>query len=200
MLHTLSATVKKQNQEIAELKELVKKSMAVEAAMPGVQSKGKETMASRLALSLLNPAPLADKSSSSISSKPRVAPSVNTRSGPHITLDISGCDISLKERGFAEIRKHFQSCLQSHKETKTVIMKGMNKDAKKDHRYFLFFHTEEDEKAARIHTRKWLLSAFPRAFIQTATTYRVKVNNVRADVIVDPMTNRVTDHACQLLA
>lgn len=76
----------------------------------------------------------------------------------------------------------------------------MNKDTKKDHRYFLFFHTEEEEKAARIHIGKWLLSAFPRAFIQSATTYRVKVNNVRADSIVDPMTNKVTDRACQLLA
>lgn len=103
MLYTLSATVEKQNQEIAELKELVKKLMAVEAATPGVQPKGKETMAFRLALSLLNPAPLADKSSSSTSSKPRVAPLVNTRSGPHIILDISGCDISLKEREFVEI-------------------------------------------------------------------------------------------------
>lgn len=201
MLYTLSATVEKQNQEIAELKELVKKSMAVEEVMPGgVQPKGKETMASRLASSLLNPAPSANKSSSVTNSKPRVAPPVNTKSGPHITLDISGCDISIKERGFAEIRKHFQSCLQSHEETKTVIMKGMNKDAKKDHRYFLFFHTEEDEKAVRIHTGKWLLSAFPRAFIQTAITYRVKVNNVRADAIVDLMTNKVTDRACQLLA
>lgn len=76
----------------------------------------------------------------------------------------------------------------------------MNKDTKKDHRYFLSFHTEEEEKAARIHIGKWLLSAFPRAFIQSATTYRVKVNNVRADSIVDPMTNKVTDRACQLLA
>lgn len=79
-------------------------------------------------------------------------------------------------------------------------MKDMNKDAKKDHCYFLFFYTEKDKKAVQIHTGKWLLSAFPRAFIQTATIYRVKVNNVRADVIVDPMTNKVTDHACQLLA
>lgn len=45
MLYTLSAIVEKENQEIAELKELVKKSMAVEAATPGVQPKRKETMA-----------------------------------------------------------------------------------------------------------------------------------------------------------
>lgn len=165
MLYTLSATVEKQNQEIAELKELVKKLMAVEAAMPRVQSKRKETMVSWLAFSLLNSAPLADKSSSSTSSKHWVATSVNTRSGPHITLDISECDISLKERRFAEIQKHFQSCLQSHDEIKTVIMKDMNKDAKKDHRYFLFFYTEKDKKVVQIHMEKWLLSTFPRAFI-----------------------------------
>lgn len=66
--------------------------------MPGVQPKGKETMASQLALSLLKPALLTNKSSSPASSKPQVAPSVNIRSGPHITLDISGCDVSIKER------------------------------------------------------------------------------------------------------
>lgn len=200
ILYTLSTTVEKQNQEIAELKELVKKSIAVKETTPRVELKGKETMASRLTSSLSKPAPTTDKNPSVINSLSQVVPPVNTRSGPHITLDISGCDISIKERGFAEVRKHLQSCLQSHDETKAVVMKGMNKDAKKNHRYFIFFHKEEDEKAARIHVGKWLLSAFPRAFIQSATTYPVKVNNVRADSIVDPMTNKVTDHACQLLA
>lgn len=200
ILHTLSATVEKQNQEIAELKELVRKSIVVNEATPRVQPKGKETMASRLASSLLKPATGIDKSLPPTNPESQAAPPVKTRSGPHITLDIGGCDILVKERGFAEIRKHLQSCLQSCEETKAVVLKGMNKDAKKDHRYFLFFQTEEDEKAVRIHIKKWLLLAFAGAFIQSATTYRVKVNNVRADAIVDPMTNKVTDHACQLLA
>lgn len=74
------------------------------------------------------------------------------RGGPHLILDINGCSISFKERPFSEIKKHLQSCLQNYEETRTILLKGMNKGAKKDHRYVLLFHNEEDEKAARIHT------------------------------------------------
>lgn len=189
MLYTLSATVEKQNQEIAELKKFIKKSIVVEETTLVIQPKEKETMAFQLVALLLKLAPMTNKSLLSTSSKPCVAALVNNRSRPHVIVDISGCNISIKKRGFAKIRKHIQSSLQSHKQTKAVVIKGMNKNAKKNHCYFLFLSTKRDKKAVQYHIEKWLLSAFPQAFIQMATTYWVKVNNVRKDAIVDPITN-----------
>lgn len=72
----------------------------------------------------------------------------------------------------------------------------MNKDVKKNHYYFLFLHRKEEDKAIYIYIKKWLVSAFLRAFIQLATTYRLKVNNVRMNYIVDPMINKGTYHIC----
>lgn len=81
-----------------------------------------------------------------------------------------------------------------------VVLKGMNKDAKKDHRYVFFFHTDGDKKVACIHTGQWLSITFPQAFIYSSTIYRVKVNNMRADAIIDPTTNKARDGACQELS
>lgn len=69
ILYTLLAIVEKQNQEIAKLKEFVKKSIAIKAAMPEIQPKRKETIAFQLAFSLLNLTPLANKNFSSTNSK-----------------------------------------------------------------------------------------------------------------------------------
>ena len=67
----------------------------------------------------------------------------------------------------------------------------MNKDNKKDHRFYLFFHTEDDEKKAHIYSENWLSTAFPQDKIQLSATYKVKVNNVQADAVIDLVTNRV---------
>ena len=42
-----------------------------------------------------------------------------------------------------------------------IVLKGMNKDGKKDLGFFLFFHSENDEKKARIHAESWLSTALP---------------------------------------
>lgn len=55
-------------------------------------------------------------------------------------------------------------------------------------------------KKARIHAGNWLSTAFPRGNIQSSATYKVKINNVRADAVVDMGTNRVTETARQALS
>lgn len=99
-----------------------------------------------------------------------------------------------------EIKRHLQSCLKSHEGTKTILLKGINKDAKKDHRYVLFFYTDEDKKVTCIHIGQWLFITFPQAFIQSSITYQVKVNNMRADAIIDLTTNKARDGVCQELS
>lgn len=54
---------------------------------------------------------ITNKNPSLINSPIQVVLLVNTRNEPHIMLDISRYDISLKERGFAKIQKYFQSWL-----------------------------------------------------------------------------------------
>ena len=195
MLYTLSATVEKRYQEISEPKELIKESLQNAPKTALAPQKPKETMASHLSTSLQRSASfLGDTTSTSITScitQPAVS-----RSRPNVILDINGCDISVKERSFSEIEKQLQSCLQNYKGASTIVLKEMNKDTKKDHRYMLFFHTEDDEKTARIHIGRWLSLAFSRAFVQTTITHRIKVNNVRADAVIDPVTNKTRDGAC----
>ncbi len=70
----------------------------------------------------------------------------------------------------------------------------MNKDAKREHRYLVFFHTPEDEAKARIHS-KWITSHFPQAKIQAPISFPIKVNRARANAVLDANTGRVADHA-----
>lgn len=64
----------------------------------------------------------------------------------------------------------------------------------------LFFHIEDDKKATCIYIGKWLSLTFPQAFIQTTITHCIKVNNVRANTVIDPMTNKNRDGACHKLS
>ena len=156
-------------------------------------------MASRLSTSLQRLASFLGDTALTSNTSRSTQPAVS-KGGPHIILNINGCDISVKERPFSEIKKHLQSCLQNCKGTRTIVLKGMNKDPKKNHRYLLFFHTKNDEKAARIHIGRWLSLAFPRAFVQTTITHCIKVNNVRADAVIDPVTKKTRDGACHELS
>lgn len=134
MLYTRSATVEKQNQEICELKELVKESLQIVPKTAVIPQKPKETMASRLSTSLQRSVSPSDDTASTSNTSRSTQPPV-FRCGSHVILDINGCDISVKERSFSKIKKHLQSCLRNYEGTRTSVLKGMNKDAKKDHRY-----------------------------------------------------------------
>lgn len=70
----------------------------------------------------------------------------------------------------------------------------MNKDAKKEHCYFVFFHTSEDEIKARVHS-KWITSHFPQAKVQSPISFPIKVNRARANAVLDANTGRVADNA-----
>lgn len=71
----------------------------------------------------------------------------------------------------------------------------MNKDAKNDHRYFLFLSNVEDENRLRIYADKWFAVSFPNAFLHFSTIHKVKVNNVCANAVIDDLTNRPTKQA-----
>lgn len=109
---------------------------------------------------LLKSITLANKNYFSIIFKSQIILSINIKGRFHIILDISGCDIFIKEQNFFNIQKYFLFYLQNHKKTKTVVLKDINKDIKKDYYYFIFFHIEKVKKAIKTHIRKWLLSAF----------------------------------------
>lgn len=76
----------------------------------------------------------------------------------------------------------------------------MNKDKKKEHRFFLFFYSNKDEKKARIYVGNWLSTAFLQGSIQSSITHKVKMNNVRADAIIDITTNRAIKAAYYVLS
>lgn len=66
---------------------------------------------------------------------------------------------------FSNLRKYLESSLQGFNETQNVILKSINKDRKKEYRFFLFFNSDKDEKKARIHTSNWLSTTFLRGKI-----------------------------------
>lgn len=127
-------------------------------------------------------------------SQASVRPS-QSKGGPSVIIDLSECDVHVKECMFLELRRHIEKSIQRFDETRGIVLKGMNKDGKKEHRFFLFFHTEKEEKKARIHAGNWLSIAFPQGNIQLSATFQVNVNNVRADAIIDLVTNRATEIA-----
>lgn len=71
----------------------------------------------------------------------------------------------------------------------------MNKDRKKDHRFFLFFHIVNNKKKAYIYVENWLSTAFFQGYIQSSLMFKVKVNNIRADLVINLLTNCATEAA-----
>lgn len=199
IVQELAKTVEKQTVEIQELKLLVKeaKNNQVKAAPKSLAKTS--SMASHIAASLAS-GTASSGPSNKPSHNPNSAQSVQSRGGPSIVIDLSACDVEVKECTSLELRSHIQNSLHNFNETQVITLKGMNKDGKKDHRFFLFFHTKDDEKKARIHAENWLSTAFPRGTIQSSATYKVKINNVRADAVIDTGTNRVTETARQALS
>lgn len=96
-----------------------------------IPQKPKETMDSRLSTSLQRSVSPSDDTGSTSNTSRSTQPPV-FRGGSYVILDINGCDISVEERSFSKIKKHLQSCLEG---TRTSVLKGMNKDAQRDHRY-----------------------------------------------------------------
>ena len=199
VVKNLSQIVDKQTLEIQELKKLVKgaNKKATEATLVPVRESS--TMASHLA-AVMAASPQPENVLLSAAPHQAQAKPAQPKGGPNLVIDLSDCDVSVKERTFLSLRKHLESSLQGFDETRNVVLKGMNKDGKREHRFFLFFNSDEDEKKARIHARNWLSTAFPRGNIQSSVTHKVKVNNVRADAVIDLSTNRPAERACHTLS
>lgn len=194
----LVKTVEKQTVEIQELKRLVQEAKGDHVKAAQNSPRKISTMASHIAANIANGTVSPGNVHKAAQKIP--AQSDQSKGGPSIAIDLSACDVGVKERTFLELRSHIQKSFQRFDETQGLVLKGMNKDGKKDHRFFLFFHTEDDEKKARIHAGNWLSTAFPRGNIQSLATYKVKVNNVRADAVIDVNTNRITEAARQALS
>lgn len=118
--------MEKQTIDIQELKKLVEDANTTKTAPK--QAKGSRTMASHLA------AVVAASPFRQVQAKP-----VQPRGGPNIGVDLSVCDVTIKERTFSELRKHFEASLQGFEGTRNVVLKSINIDGKKEHQGFLFF-------------------------------------------------------------
>ncbi len=185
--------------EIQELKELVKGAKGDQVKVAQGSSAKTSTMASHIAANIA--------CNTAAQEPPHSAPLVQTsvrpvqpKGGSSIVIDLSACDMQVKERTLLEIRHHIEKSIQRFDKTRDIVLKGMNKDGKKEPRFFLFFYTKDGGKKARIHAGDWLSTAFPRGNIQSLATYKVKVHNVRADAVIGFITNRVTETARQALS
>ena len=208
-LQSLAKTVEDQTSYIKELEKkvdcltvLVKK-----GEKPAeVATKKMETMASRLtALAATHPGSGSttrnDLSSSQASQSicPRnegidgpgkAGPQKRSAGGPHLIVDFDKCESAQKELSCLEIRNSLQASLKAQAFTADVTLKGLNKDARKDHQYLVFFESSEDARKARIHD-SWVTIQYPHARLFTGTTYPVKVHRVRISAVVNELTNTV---------
>lgn len=73
-----------------------------------------------------------------------------------------------------------------------MLLKGLNKDARKDHRYSVFFGSSNDARKARIHD-SWVTVQYSHAKVLTGITYPVKVHRVRISAVVDETTNTTSE-------
>lgn len=80
-----------------------------------------------------------------------------------------------------------------------IKIKGMNKDAKREHRYFVFSNTLEDETKARVHN-KWVSTHFPKARMQPPISFPVKVHHTQAIAILDAATGKVATNAKDIIS
>lgn len=173
-----------QGEELIELKNMIK-SMAKDVSSTKDTSKKAESMASHLASLHSSNRQAPSEVSSSIIPPPFTSKSV--AKGPQIALDLSQCEPESIQKPFAKIRQLFHTSITSSQGTEGIKIKGMNKDAKREHRYFVFFNTPEDEAKAQVHN-KWVSAHFPQARMQSPISFPVKVNRARANAILDVNT------------
>lgn len=188
----LKELVNSQVKELADLKSMIKGMAKDVLSTKDTSKKAESTMASHLAslhLSNRQTAPERNPGIAPIHSTPK-----SVASGSQIALDLSQCELEAIQKFFAEIQQIFHLSISTSQRTEGIKIKGMNKDAKREHRYFVFFHTPEDEAKARIHN-KWITSYFLQAKIQSPISFPIKVNRARANAVLDVNTGRVADYA-----
>lgn len=85
---------------------------------------------------------------------------IQSKRRPNLVIDLSDCNVSIKKCTLFSLCKHLESSLQGFDKTQNMILKGINKDRKKEYWFFLFYNSIEDKKKARIHVKNWLFTAF----------------------------------------
>lgn len=206
----MARTVKSQSSYIQALEQKVDSLTALvkKREKPAeLDTKKMETMASRLtALAATHPGGKpTNRLNSSDSQTPRstqqqdetqiklgqVRKKKKSTGNPHLIVDMSNCAIAQKELSCSEVRAMLQSALKNQSLTIRVILRGLNKDAKNDHRYFVFFDSSKDARKARIHDF-WLTIPYHHARLHTGTIiYPVKIHCVCISAVVDRITNTV---------
>ncbi len=185
-----------QEKELAELKTMIK-SIAKDVSSTKDTSKKAESMASHLAslhCSDRQASPEIIPNPVSLPSPPK-----SVSKDPQIVLDLSLCEPELIQKPFSEIRQVLHTSITESAGTEGIKVKGMNKDARKEHRYFVFFNTLEDETKARVHN-KWVSTHFPKARMQPPISFPVKGNRARATAILDAATGKVAVNAKDVIS
>lgn len=119
--------------------------------------------------------------------------------GPQIVLDLSLCESETIQKPFAEIRQKLHKLITESAGTEGINIKGMNKNANRENRYFVFVNTIEDETKARVHSQ-WVSSHFPKAKMSPPISFPVKVNRARASAILDTATGKVAINAKDIIS
>lgn len=69
----------------------------------------------------------------------------------------------------------------------------MNKNAKRENQYFIFFHILENETKTQA-SNKWVTIYFPQARMKSLVSILVKINLAQSDAISDANTGWVADN------
>ena len=149
VVKNLSQIVEKQTLKIQELKKLLKEAnkKATEVTPPPLRKS--PTIASHLAAVMATSPQPKNRLLSAITRQAQVK-LAQPRGGPSLVINLSDCDISAKERTFPSLCKHLESSLQDFDKTQNVVLKSMNKDEKREYRFFLIFNLDKNEKKAKI--------------------------------------------------
>ncbi len=180
-----------QEKELVELKKMIK-GIAKYVSCTKDTSKKAESMASHF--SSPHSSNRQAQSETILNTIPPPSTPNSVAKSPQIILDLSKCEPESIQKLFAEIRQLFHTSITDSPGTKGIKIKGMNKDAKREHRYFVFFNTPEDKTKARVNN-KWVSIHFPEARMQSPIGFPVKVNRARATAILDANTEKVAVNA-----
>lgn len=137
VIKNLLQIVDKQILKIQKLKNLVKKAnkTATEAILIPVRESS--TIASHLvAVMAASPQPkniLLSAASHQAQAKP-----AQSKKRPKLVINLSNYNVSIKKRMFLSLRKYLKLSLQSFDKTQNMVLKSMNKNKKRKHRFFPF--------------------------------------------------------------
>lgn len=75
-------------------------------------------------------------------------------------IDLSNCDVFVKKCTFLNLYKHLESSLHGFDKMQNVVLKSINKNRKREYKFFLFFNSNKNKKKANIDAKNLLSIAF----------------------------------------